>query len=65
MNTLNPIQILDMQELIVQNLEALYKKLSSSSYRGAKQLVIADIKRFEDAQKKLEIMYIDAIKQEG
>lgn len=57
MNTLNAIQILDIQDLVKAHIDTLYKKLDNPNYTGAKQLVISEINRLEDANKVLEKMW--------
>lgn len=57
MNTLNAIQILDIQDLVKAHLDSLYKKLDNRNYKGAKQLVISEINRLQDANKVLEKMW--------
>lgn len=57
MNTLNAIQILDIQDLVKAHIDTLYKKLDNPNYKGAKQLVISEINRLEDANKTLEKMW--------
>lgn len=61
MQTLNPIQILDIKTLVVTELANNYKKLTGC---GTKQLVLSSIANFEKALPILDTMYEQAIKDE-
>lgn len=64
MTTLNAIQILDIQDLVKEKLECLYKILENPNVKESKHLFISEIKRLESANKILDYMWNERMAHE-
>lgn len=62
---LNPIQILDLQDLAKQETNNLYDKLSKAKCLMSKQIYLSEIKRMESSVAILDAMFSDACEEEN
>ena len=61
MQTLNPIQILDIRDCVKAELENKYNKLKG---RGSSQVLLANISNLEKTLPILDAMFTQAVKNE-
>ena len=64
MKTLNPIQILDLQDLAKIEAGKLFKQLENAKDLTARSMFASDLKRMESAIKILDDMFEVALKEE-
>ena len=64
MKSLNPVQILDLQDLAKIEAGKLDKRLASAKDLTAKRILLSDLKRMESAIEILDEMFNVALKQE-
>lgn len=62
---LNPIQILDLQDLAKQETKDLYDKLSNAKCLMSKQIYLSEIKRMESSVAILDEMFTAACEEEN
>lgn len=61
---LNPIQILDLQDLAKAEIQKLYKNLEKQKDWRSKEITIREIARFEKSVKSLDEMFNIALAEE-